>query len=763
MSKESSFLRLLFSMFLLSMILLPGAEKVLAQSSLFTFQGRITDPSISANGTYDMKFQLFDTDVVGTGTQEGSDILISSVQATNGIFTVQLDFGAAVFNGSNWFLEITVQGTTLAPRQQLTTTPYAIRSSIATNATQLNGSPASGFIQNGTSQQAATNFSISGNGTLGGTLSAGVVNSATQYNINGNRLLSVPGTDNLFAGISAGASNTTGSFNSFFGAAAGLANTTGSSNSFFGISAGLLNTTGTSNSFFGALAGRSNKTGGSNSFFGINSGFSNTTGDGNSFFGAKAGVANTTGSSNSFFGQSAGVANTTGDSNSFFGAAAGAANTTGIFNAFFGDFAGFSNTTGLANSFFGHRAGPANTSGSFNSFFGQGAGAANTTGFDNSFFGANAGDGNTTGKDNSFFGAAAGFSNTTGSSNSFFGLLAGTANTTASNNSFFGESAGRANTSGDGNSFFGDEAGFSNTTGSFNSFFGEDAGAANTTGFGNSFFGDEAGFSNTIGIFNAFFGLNAGIFNTTGSNNAFFGQSAGRSNSTGVENTFIGNGTGQSNTTGTRNTYIGASSSGSNGISNATAIGAGATVSASNTMVLGTSAVTVRIPGSLVVTGTVSKGGGSFKIDHPLDPTNKTLSHSFVESPDMMNIYNGNAVLDRRGEAVITLPAYFEALNRDFRYHLTCIGSFAPVYIAKEIKGDRFKIAGGKPGMKISWQVTGVRQDAYANAHRIPVEEDKPASERGSYLHPDAFNKLSTKQAHSDRESRVKQKGGKRR
>jgi len=127
------------------------------------------------------------------------------------------------------------------------------------------------------------------------------------------------------------------------------------------------------------------------------------------------------------------------------------------------------------------------------------------------------------------------------------------------------------------------------------------------------------------------------------------------------------------------------------------------------------------------VTGNLTKASGSFKIDHPLDPVNKYLSHSFVESPDMMNVYNGVVLLNLRGEAWVNLPDYFEALNRDFRYQLTPIGAPAPkLYIAKEVSGNRFKIAGGKPGGKVSWQVTGIRQDAYANAHRIAVEEGKP-------------------------------------
>ena len=99
--------------------------------------------------------------------------------------------------------------------------------------------------------------------------------------------------------------------------------------------------------------------------------------------------------------------------------------------------------------------------------------------------------------------------------------------------------------------------------------------------------------------------------------------------------------------------------------------------------------------GKVHVTGTLSKAGGSFIIDHPLDPANKYLSHSFVESPDMKNIYDGIAVLDADGRADVELPDWFQALNRDFRYQLTCVGAFAPVYVAEEMHDNRFQIAGG--------------------------------------------------------------------
>jgi len=145
-----------------------------------------------------------------------------------------------------------------------------------------------------------------------------------------------------------------------------------------------------------------------------------------------------------------------------------------------------------------------------------------------------------------------------------------------------------------------------------------------------------------------------------------------------------------------------------------------------------------HLNGNLDVTGLVSKGGGSFRIDHPLDPQNKYLYHSFVESPDMKNVYDGTVVLDEQGTAVVELPEWFEALNRDFRYQLTCIGGFAPVYVADKIHNHRFTIAGGRAGLEVSWQVTGIRHDAFAEANRIPLEEEKPDYARGYYLHPAA-------------------------
>ena len=144
--------------------------------------------------------------------------------------------------------------------------------------------------------------------------------------------------------------------------------------------------------------------------------------------------------------------------------------------------------------------------------------------------------------------------------------------------------------------------------------------------------------------------------------------------------------------------------------------------------------------GDVSVEGTLSKSAGAFKIDHPLDPANQFLSHSFVESPEMMNVYNGIAVLSANGTAWVELPDWFEVLNGDYRYQLTPIGGPAPnLFIGEEIDHHRFLISGGAPGGKVSWQVTGVRRDPYAQAHRIKVEEPKSPHQRGYYLHPELF------------------------
>jgi hypothetical protein len=292
----------------------PGSAA--AQTAAFTYQGRLVDGGTAANGNYDLQFALWDS--ISGGSQIGPTQVISNVGVSSGIFSVTLDFGSGAFPGADRFLEISARQSgasafiLLTPRQQITSTPYAVRSGnatnadTATNATQLGGiaasqyaqatdsrltdsrSPTGGssnYIQNGTNQQSNSNFSISGDGAAGGALSANVVNAATQFSLGGNGVLSIAGFNNIFVGALAGRG---GFRNSFFGQAAGQFNS-GNNNAFFGVQAGL-NTSGNSNSFFGSSAGSGNTAGTLNSFFGSSVGASNTTGGQNAFFGANAGA-----------------------------------------------------------------------------------------------------------------------------------------------------------------------------------------------------------------------------------------------------------------------------------------------------------------------------------------------------------------------------------------------------------------------------------------------------------------------------------------
>ena len=391
-----------------------------------------------------------------------------------------------------------------------------------------------------------------------------------------------------------------------------------------------------------------------------------------------------------------------------------------------------------------------------------------------------------------------------------------------------------------GNAFLG-FAGGSDQTGTYLTGVGLSALASNTTGSFDTAVGEQALFSNISGATNTATGFQTLYSNMTGGSNTATGSSALYSNVSGTWNTADGLSALFYNKSGNSNTGVGLAAgpdANSPALTNSTAIGANATVSESNALVLGQTAagspgktwvnvgigtavpssiveayatngtglgptltltnggigsnvsssldfntfppaygasynptarilatddghfssnlvfysntpgfqnaglrtnMTISSNGDVAIAGNLSKGGGSFKIDHPLDPANKYLYHSFVESPDMMNVYNGNVITNQHGLATIVLPDYFEALNRDFRYQLTVIGQFAQAIVAKEVSRNRFTIKTSKPGVKVSWQVTGIRQDAYANAHRIQVEEEKPLQEQGHYLHPELF------------------------
>ena len=196
--------------------MLLSAAAALGQPTAFSYQGQLTNESEPATGSYDFQFALFGA--VSGGAQIGATQTVAAVPVSNGVFTVQLDFGVSAFPGANRLLEIGVRPastgsyTTLAPRQQISSTPYAIRTLSAMSADALSsacvgcvtdaqigsvaGSKVSGaipaasvpsgsgnYIQNTTAPQPNSNFNISGNGTVGGNLT---VSGTLNANVSGN-------------------------------------------------------------------------------------------------------------------------------------------------------------------------------------------------------------------------------------------------------------------------------------------------------------------------------------------------------------------------------------------------------------------------------------------------------------------------------------------------------------------------------------------------------------------------------------------------
>jgi hypothetical protein len=362
-------------------------QMVIPEITEFTYQGRLVDNNLPANGNYDFQFRLTDGEAfIGTPQQR------LGVTVVNGIFTVRLDFGLNPA-GTARFLEIGVRPvgnaafTVLSPQQPVTATPYAIHSAnasvanFATNATNatnatfantanqatsatsaeialdavklggiaadqyvlvvdsrltdernpLAGSP--NYIQNTNNQQTA-NFNINGTGSA--TLfSALTINSALQYSLGGAKFITAPTGGNTFVGLGTGAFLTTGVKNSFFGNNAGQTNAEGSDNSFFGFEAGKFTSNGIGNSFFGSKAG-----------------LNNSVGLNNTFIGANAGLWNVSGNRNVFIGQAAGNLST-GDTNTMVGANTGSLTSTGWGNTFIGYLAGDLNQTGSRNTLLG--------------------------------------------------------------------------------------------------------------------------------------------------------------------------------------------------------------------------------------------------------------------------------------------------------------------------------------------------------------------------------------------------------------------------
>ncbi|QQS42756.1 MAG: tail fiber domain-containing protein [Acidobacteriota bacterium] len=402
------------------------------------------------------------------------------------------------------------------------------------------------YIQNSTDQQASSNFNISGNGTAAGTLTGNVVKAQSFFSLGNDKILSSVGAGNLFLGLVAGSSNTIGVSNTFLGVAAGRFNTEGIFNTFVGGSAGQQTTTGSRNTFLGSGAG-----------------FENVSGFGNTFVGNEAGRLVTSGTDNTFIGLAAGNATAVGSANTFVGSLSGVLNTTGNFNSTLGRGADF----GSGNLSFATAIGAGSVVSSSNTIA---LGRAN--GSDQVVIPGNL---NVSGTLTAALPAGSGnyIQNSTAIQNSSNFNISGVGRAASFNAGFYSIANERV-------------------------LFAE-GGLVN-----NLFVGLGSGNPGFVTKNNTFVGISAGEGTVGGDNNTFVGMTAGQSNQTGNSNTFVGTSSGLANTTGSSNTLLGtATNLGSPALSFATAIGAGAIVNASNSVVLGRAngSDEVFVPGRLTV------------------------------------------------------------------------------------------------------------------------------------------------------------------
>ena len=682
-----------------------GNSPMAATGSGFTYQGRLNNGGNPANGQYDFTFNLYDA--VSGGNLIAGPVTVSGLAVTDGLFTVSLDFGAGAFSGDARWLDIAVRPagngsyTPLAPRQPLSAAPYALSLMPGASITSTLTAPLitlSNTLGAGIYSQSSTNNGVTGiskssiaSGVYGENFSSGYGvaarnNSTNPYTaaIYGENVLTgtgVYGTGGAYGVI--GISDNTGIYG--YGPTYGVraVSTTGTavqatSSNGYGLYA---TTTSPFTSTIAAVNGVNN---------GAGNGVRGSSNGGYAVYGFATGGAGIGGYFTSTLGY--GVYGTTSGTSStisgVYGTATGS-NGRGII--------GEANTGAGAYGVWGKStAGNGVRGDSTNGVAIYGSSVTNN-GIQGHASGTNfAGTvGDNSGNGDGVFGQSAGGIGVHGNSLGTAPGVSGTSYSIGVSGTSSGASPG----------VYGVSSGSHGVKGNTSDIYSAGVYGGNTSGHGYGVYA-QGGTADGIGIY--------GVAGGSG----VFGQGGGN----GVEG---------HSTNGIASGVYGDNFSGGFGIA------ARASVTGTALFADNPGGVAGNFRGNVSVQGTVSKGGGSFKIDDPIDPANKYLYHSFVESPDMMNIYNGNVTLDGNGETTVKMPAWFEALNMEFRYQLTAMGAPGPnLYVAQEIKDNQFKIAGGKPGSKVSWQVTGIRHDPFANAHRIPVEENKTADDKGKYLYP---------------------------
>jgi hypothetical protein len=741
-----------------------------AVGTAFTYQGSLKDGANPASGQYDLQFTLFDA--ATGGNQVGSPVTVSNQTVSEGLFTVQLDFGASSFEGSNRWLEIAVRPagggtfTTLSPRQPLTAEPYAMslepgavitgtvsgqgavvqvnangdgngiyaqsaggnsESAVYGEATGPDGNGVFGMANNGTQAKGVGGLSNTGTGVYGisaGTNQGGVVGSdSSGFGLIGLGFTGVSGAGTQGDGVRG---QTDWGFGGNF-----------SSNHSYGVYAQSNNEAAgvfSSTTSYGVVGRTVSAPGGL---------FSSTT---------SYGVVGRTVSAPGGLFSSTSNSGVVGVSNGGFGGSFSSNTNYGVYAASSSGLGGYftSNTGGAI-------AGQSN--GAYTAYFYNpngngviaqsdhsdgivgGAAYTDTAGL----YGSNSAGYGVWGTGRvGVYGSGSTGDGVTGHSSSGTGV-AGISD--GGNSGVYGTSAqgygvyGVAQATNGGGTVGEDPSGFGVIGNGYTGVSGTGTQGDGVRGQTDLGFGGNFSSNQSYGVYAQSNNEAAGVFSSTTSYGVFartVSAPAGVFSSTsdyGVKGqSYSGLG------------VVGVSTVSSGGVFQ----GAGTSLVGEDPTQHCSNCYAGYFGYDVNVNGTLYANAKSFKIDDPLDPANKYLIHTSVESPDMLDIYRGHVTLDAQGSAWVQMPDYFQALNMDFDYQLTPIGKAQPnLYVAQEIKDNKFQISGGAPSAKVSWQVTGVRHDPYAEANRTPVEQAKSPQEQGLYLHPELYNQPASKGVNS--------------
>jgi len=462
---------------------------------------------------------------------------------------------------------------------------------------------------------------------------------------------------------------------------------------------------------------------------------------------------------------------------------------------------GTSELLAVPYALFSDRSSLVSNDGTGNIYVGDSVAKINTTGHSNAYVGFQSGYNNSTGYVNSFLGYRSGYNNSSGSGNTFVGNISGYNNSTGGLNTIVGDRSGLGNTEGNRNTYLGYKSGNNNSTGSSNICIGYKAGFYET-GSNKLYIHNESStypliygeFDNNSLTINGKLGIGtstpeAGLHikgtNWPGSFLYLQSDTAGDAGMRLYEGTtakwHIFNNAADDrlmiyNSDATEVVFVADQTYGNVGIGTCSFLSSKLTVQANNdaffaeavsygnygwvgnqfAAIRGYSPNDVAVKGwtdnglagdfhgDVLISGSISKGSGSFLIDHPLDPENKLLRHNFMESPENLVVYRGKIKLNSIGENIVELPEYFEALTKENEATVVLTSIGKPFLTGYEWENDfkSFKIY-GEFEREVSWVVYADRDDPVIHELGQPVEEEKgpdnPYCEKGKLLYPRAY------------------------